>query len=62
MAKNSYEGENPFATANKMSSAKPGKQGKKFHFRRAPKETEAFNWYLYLMPTDICPKPSSTQV
>lgn len=25
MAKNSYEGENPFAMANKMSRAKPGK-------------------------------------
>lgn len=35
MAKNSYEGENPFAMANKMSRAKPEKQCKRFNFRRA---------------------------
>lgn len=40
MAKNSYEGESPFAMANKMSRAKPGKQGKRFYFRRLPNKKQ----------------------
>lgn len=46
-AKNSYEGENPFAIANKMSRAKPRKRGTGFNNPEAKQHLVEVTNYIH---------------